>query len=519
MTDNTIINFGTHDRAVSYRRAASTIKIRNNPYRPDNGLKPANLQIEALIAQRRKNLHLLVIDKSSADERQYELKLQVIARDTEEKQPEDPLLSPDSQKSITSPTRIEIESLAAKRHPETRIYLRHIKSGHDNIRNLEAFHQYRDGKRLMMAHFYTFSSFGSARQLRGDLEDEGAELPEMFLWKIYLQIIDALAFLHNEHPKYRKHPEHANRQSILCPELSADNVYFFLPDDSGDERYPTLKLGDLGNSVLVPVGEGFTRSEAFTAMNEVPPEINYISAKSDIWRAGSIIFRLAKNDKGTMVRGAWKGPFYNLPKEKQQAMAMDPGRVRPIGLQYSDDLNNAIQRALVFDYHQRPSAAELLDELGGPAKLRIDARWMYRELPDWMGDHTIMEGQHFSQERLDKLLRPGQLEAERQVEKERIKDLKRQRLFKMEAKKVRAAALNLHFSWRNRHPDCYDDLEPFTINSVNEVFELWRVARRAGKAAGTWIDPGPPMAEVTRLAEEEKKRRKQEAGEAADPQV
>ncbi|QSZ30167.1 hypothetical protein DSL72_004687 [Monilinia vaccinii-corymbosi] len=500
-----MVQFHAAESAVTYIRATPTFTIRSNKYGIDHSLKPENIQFDHHLRSSGKYVYLGITDTRAAARRQYELKLQVVdGKDQWEwEQATDPSLSPSSQDSVTSPTQVESGSLDAKRHNEIKIYLRYIKRGHDTIKGLEAFHQYRHGDKLIVAQYFGICDAGNVKQLRMDYKSYDSKPPEMFLWKMYYQLIDALAFLHNDHPKYQQDPLHMNRKSILHPELGAENVYLAWPaNQSPDTCYPDLRLGDFAKSLLVSPGEGVMQPNTSLSTNPkyTPPEMNFISAKSDVWRAGSIIFSLAKLGSSTSTKTRWQGAFAHLPEERQREILMDPRRVRPIDVQYSGDLDLMIRRSLVLDYHERPSAGELLHELDIPAGLRLDAaKYMFKKLPDWVGSRLFTEDNTFSQESLNRLLQPGQLEnarsgmrkleAVKRREGNLLREQKRKAAKELEEEEV---ASEQWVMWLERE-EVYGNMPSIVDEDIlDAMFERWKVVRRGGIERGAWIDPGPP---------------------------
>ncbi|KAI9644471.1 hypothetical protein NHQ30_006492 [Ciborinia camelliae] len=490
-------------KAVAYILATPNVKIINNDWklRTDITLRPKNIQFHTHLRSTGKTIHFGVTDNGSMEKMPYDLKLQVIE---DEKQPADPTLS------SRSPTKVESESLIAKRQNEIRTYLQYIKNGHDNIKMLEAFHQYRHGERLMMAQYFRLCDAGTVKQLRMGYKVADrlhTKPPEMFMWKMYLQLMEALAFLHNVHPKYQTVPRHVNRGSIIHTELGAQNVYLEWPfNKPHDEVYPDIKVGDFGKAIVVPIGEGLMQNNPNVNVKpkSEPPELNFISAKSDVWRAGSIMYSLAKIGQSTNVRKEWQGRFSDLKEEEQQKILMDPKRVKPIDLHFSEDLENLIQRALIIDYNERPSAGELLSELQGPAKLRLDTPWLFKKLPDWVG--LIPEDNKFLQERLNGFVQPGQLEVLRQMiedkkalEKSKRKALEEKAKMEKEAYAKEEEMFDQWGQWVEREigAGSLDDKDPKFDDIVEgDLHDRWREFRSAGLLAGTWVPPGPSIPEL-----------------------
>ncbi|KAF7951874.1 hypothetical protein EAE96_007171 [Botrytis aclada] len=514
--------FQIESKAVNYLRAIPTINLRNNPHRPKLDLQLEDIRIDIHLRSYDKTTHLGITDMRHPTKPHFELKLSVISNETGDRI--SPPLSPASEDAATSPSEIVGKSYIAKRQIEIRTYLRFIKKGHETIKQLEAFHQYRNDRgKLILAQFFRLCDLGTVKQFRFTYSERQKRPPEAFMWKLYHDIIDALAFLHNDHPKYENDPLHKGRKSIIMPYLAAENIYLSWPEGvSHDLVYPEIKLGDFVKAKFVEFGDGFSENitdKAKIDYKHNPPELNWWSAKSDIWRAGSIIYSLTSQKRtNTKISVPKNQKFADLTEEQRMLITMDPRRIQPIDHLYSGEFEAMLQRSLVIDYKKRPSSRELLQELQGPATERKLNPDLFRALPEWIGDEVIprkknafTEEHAFSQERLRLLLQPGNLEAETLLRRNEVAAKK-----KMEAERQKL--------WDERevlggeNPTAYDmfydnwiprevengnvsqedmDLEQFTV----EVIRYIKVRRR-GLAAGTWVDPGPSWQELERLGQE-----------------
>ncbi|CCD34069.1 hypothetical protein BcDW1_2131 [Botrytis cinerea BcDW1] len=514
--------FPIEKRAVAYLRTIPTINLRNNPNIPDPGLQLEDIQIDSHLRSYEKFIHLGVTDTRDPGKRQFELKLYAISDEVDEERT--PSLSPASEDAVTLPSEIASKSYNAKRQVEIKAYLRYIKSGHETIKQLEAFHQYRNERgKLTLAQYFKFCDVGNVKQLRRAYVLQRSRLPEAFIWKLYHKIIDALAFLHNDHPKYDNDPLHKGRKSIIVPDLDAENVYLCWPEGGSHSLvYPDIKLGDFDTVNFVDFEGGFLE-EDITGIDyrHNPPELNWWSAKSDIWRAGSIVYSLVSQLRTTTKLAIPNGKtFTDLTEEDQRRITMDPRRVQPIDHMYSGEFEAMLQRSLVLDYKERPSARELLQELEGPATERALNSDLFRALPGWIVDDAIpgkdnkfTEEHTFSQERLKQLLQPGALEAEKVVQKKKLAAEKQAIIDEDKRVAARAEMVRDNPSAFDRF---YGDWLPreledgnltdrdFPLDEYAEEAIAFVMVRRRGIEAGTWIDPGPTWQEIKKLDQEAK---------------
>ncbi|KAF7912028.1 uncharacterized protein EAE98_011785 [Botrytis deweyae] len=517
--------FEIESKAVNYLRVIPTINLRKNPYRPDLALQLENIRIDFYLRSYDKTIQFGITDTQHPTGPQFDLKLSVITNETGDRI--SPPLSPASEDAATSPSEIASKSHNAKHQTEIKAYLRFIKKGHETIKQLEAFHQYRNDRgKLILAQFYRLCDAGTVKQFRAVYKYRQKRPPEAFLWKLYHSVIDALAFLHNDHPKYENDPLHKGRKSIIMPYLKAGNIYLSWPEGASPSLvYPDIKLGDFGEASFVDFGGGFSEDisdKADLDYKHNPPELTWRSAKTDIWRAGSIIYSLASLKRTTTKRAIPKDKkFADLTEEQQTLITMDPRRVQPIDHLYSGEFEAMLQRSLVLDHKKRPSARELLQELQGPATERELNMDLFRALPEWIGDKVIRgvkkdfaKEYNFSQERLKKLLQPGGLEAEKLLHRNELVAKKNQEA----EREKRETALYLlgeenptafemfYDEWLPREKEKGNILEKGgeevdLIEYTDEVVKYIK-ARNRGIEAGTWVDPGPAWQEVKKLGQE-----------------
>lgn len=414
--------------------------IRINKFRDDPQLTAQNIKVESIIARGGFGYVFKVLNTDTNIH--YAMKLQTISEDVNAKSPErlspptvseagsfntlnmTPPITPSSQATFRSQPMLSQQSLRAKRHQETKVYLRYVKEGHPNICMLEAFVDYEEtsfdhpqNQVLIMAQWYELADVGTVLQLMQRYRDEGTHPPEGFIWHVYSQIFEALAFLHNEHPHYNTKPLHANRPCILHYDLHYNNI--FLKWGASKDQYPDIKIGDLGIAKIVPIG-GYAREAPnyhVTGSNWPESDENQYTTKIDVWRGGTIVYQLAKSGHRPVP---YMAPYlaHRDPKTTNEsiwrAAKYDRRRVRDIASHYSAELNNSIKRCLAINKGERPSAGQWMQEVNALKNKR--GKYMYRRLPDWVGTGTSKH--EFPDGRIDELVAPGGYEAEHEQRKQ-----------------------------------------------------------------------------------------------------
>lgn len=162
----------------------------------------------------------------------------------------------------------------------------------------------------------------------------GRERPsERFVWWIFVQLADILAYLHEGFD--HKNPSRALRdwQPVIHCDIKPDNV--FLCERRRDCAYPNVVLGDFGYATLKP-GKYTSGTGAYHS-----PEIEETgnTTCSDVWALGATIHELVH---GYAPEGRYPDP---LPKS------------------YSSSLDTMVSACLTSDPYYRISAGKLVQKV------------------------------------------------------------------------------------------------------------------------------------------------------------
>lgn len=192
----------------------------------------------------------------------------------------------------------------------------------------------------------------------GDLSDYIPDqdfVSEDFIWSVFIQLADALAFLHHGYDRKARDPYTPPRgwQPIIHRDVKPANV-FLRYKVSKDYPKPNVVLGDFGLATLRQV-TGDCGTDIW-----VGPELgsNRITAKSDVWGLGAIIHALAhgKGPVGPPPK-AWRYGKYDW-REAPEAR-------KPVlmPLFYSGKLNGNMMDCLKKDPDNRISSDSLVRHL------------------------------------------------------------------------------------------------------------------------------------------------------------
>ncbi|KAL9069757.1 MAG: hypothetical protein Q9161_005342 [Pseudevernia consocians] len=197
----------------------------------------------------------------------------------------------------------------------------------------------------------------------GDLSQIAPGGGENFLWQCFIQLADALAFLHYGHNRFARHPNTPSRtwRRVIHRDLKPANV-FLRHKLTGKNPVPELVLGDFGLATLDQQS-----SDGSGTSEWMGPEIPYLTKQNDVWALGSIIHFLAhgrgpvppkpKTWPGTS-REWYRHPDTRLPKQLSKA--------------YSSVLNRNMMDCLVMDPNSRVNSLQLVRniEADGPRARR-----------------------------------------------------------------------------------------------------------------------------------------------------
>ena len=196
------------------------------------------------------------------------------------------------------------------------------------------------------------------------------QVPESFIWHCFLQLSEALAYIHHgfDRREMSEPPPSSQWQSIIHGDIKPENV-FLGPPSSNSNGYPSLVLGDFGLARMdeSPVSGTFLWQ---------PPEMPMTSKKADVWALGAVMHALAH-------RG--RPPLLPCPQGwTRQAWYQFPGARLPISLQYSfysaelDDL--VVNGALHPDPRFRYSSAAMLQCVAIEVELGVASDMDYEPL-------------------------------------------------------------------------------------------------------------------------------------------
>ncbi|KAH7393997.1 kinase-like domain-containing protein [Phaeosphaeria sp. MPI-PUGE-AT-0046c] len=218
-------------------------------------------------------------------------------------------------------------------------------------------------------------------------------VPEIHIWRFFLQIAQGLALIQNQIG-----PNCEERKVLLHRDIKPKNI---LVADNGSD-HPSFRLHDFGCAKVWK--KSVARQKSYSGTYEwQPPENPIINTKAaDIWALGACVHFLANgkcpiesrsNYASTILAGGaghpistqnYKNPdrYYaarvprcitpiNLSPDEQRNLGYGPSIVNEhdiFNAQYSDTLNEWMERCLSVSPSKRPTAERLMNDMGPEAR-------------------------------------------------------------------------------------------------------------------------------------------------------
>lgn len=264
---------------------------------------------------------------------------------------------PHGLNSISPPTEVRI--------------LQSLLPRHDRIVRLR---DWFSGSMSTQLYFDYFGG-GDLEQLSFQYYRHGARFPESFLWHIYLQLCEAVAFIHHGYDHRRRDKQPEKWQKIIHRDLKPANIFLRLPlNYPGKGLYPSIVLGDFGMASLHNTSDRIIGTPEFQ-----PPEIPMASRKADVWAIGAIMHALIHYGQAPI---APKPKFY--PGSKIDWFCEPIARApNPIDDTYSRGLAVCVFGALRHDPKKRWGIVDLLNTILNSQQRKRCMREEWKPLADW----------------------------------------------------------------------------------------------------------------------------------------
>ena len=229
-----------------------------------------------------------------------------------------------------------------------------ITNRHRNIVQLRAYYLFLGDNPPSLYTYYEFCP-------GGDLENwkrKTGFIIEKCMWSIFLQLADAIAFLHFGCDRLSSYPDEPfpGMQMIIHGDLKPGNVLIKRP--VCNDQAPAIVLGDFGSATLREVTDGdVTTTLIFQGPEQGGPrQFRRMTAKSDVWSVGAIMHDLGHGRApiGPIPPGYDWDAWIFQPESRQP---------EPLGRGYSQHLSAIMMKTLVLDPAGRIHSRGLVKKL------------------------------------------------------------------------------------------------------------------------------------------------------------
>ena len=255
-----------------------------------------------------------------------------------------------------------------------------LPGGHANI--IQLFACDFKPKIGLAQYYFEYCSGGDLHDLCRQYEIHNARFPEPFIWKVFLELTEALEFLHRGFDQRL-----SDRPGIVHRDIKPGNI--FLRRSQHQTAYPDAVIADFGTATL-----DFATYEPAGTYRWQPQEIPRKSPKGDVWSVGAIVHQMIHHIPVILDLPEDVEPTEaNIDSWEMKAEARQPIASTP--LMYSDELVDAMFVALQKDHNKRVTSHRMLGTLKYAMEREFppnsDKIKDLRPLEPWAFDHLTPE--------------------------------------------------------------------------------------------------------------------------------
>lgn len=214
---------------------------------------------------------------------------------------------------------------------------------HDNIIRL---HHYESFAETPLVRFYfEYCDGGDLCDLMNDYRVINSYIPELFIWRSFVQLAGALEFLHRGFDRRVK-----NRVGVVHRDIKPENIFVRHP--ASENAHPTLVLGDFGLATFQ-----FATYEHVGTDLWQPPETPRKTPRGDVWALGAVIHTMIH------LRGPMIELFEDDEKTGYKKRTLSRRLIEDVAEYYSPELNDIMLMACESEQRKRINSRRLLKVL------------------------------------------------------------------------------------------------------------------------------------------------------------
>lgn len=226
--------------------------------------------------------------------------------------------------------------------------------------------------------FFDYCDGGDLHGLIDNYTRHGSVIPEAFIWHVFVQLAEALAFIHYGVNVSERHAA-SKWDKVIHRDVKPSNI--FLKSRSGG-KYPHVILGDFGLAAVATDPDYRSICHNGTPSWRAP-ELPEATSRSDVWAIGAIIHAMAHKGKSPLkpMPKTWPNDERHRSKWELDPSAREPWSIDHL---YSSTLQKWMLTALQADPRHRPTSLELVKKMIPESERRSKDR--YKPLKAWALD-------------------------------------------------------------------------------------------------------------------------------------
>ena len=239
--------------------------------------------------------------------------------------------------------------------------------------------------------YFEYCDGGDLQDLIDQYCDHMTQIPESFIWHVFIQMAEALAFLHYGWSLQERRPftrSISPWRRIIHRDIKPANIFLkFRRHHHWQSGYPDIKLGDFGLAAVTADPDHTADSYCGTFAWQ-PPELPEATAKGDVWSLGAVVHALAHEGEPPLADPPWWRGWSargDMARWDQTPQARQP---TPITGDYTPTLDRWMMKCLRLVPEQRVTSMELVADMAPVARRRQMRqwwplrRWAFDGLPD-----------------------------------------------------------------------------------------------------------------------------------------
>ncbi|KAL9120807.1 MAG: hypothetical protein Q9187_002633 [Circinaria calcarea] len=226
--------------------------------------------------------------------------------------------------------------------------------------------------------FFDYCDGGDLHDLIDNYTLHQSVIPEAFVWHVFVQLAQALAFIHyGVNPSERHAPSSWNK--VIHRDIKPANIFL---KSRSDGKYPHVVLGDFGLAA-VATDPDYNSISCNGTPSWRAPELPEATARSDVWSLAAIIHAMAHHGRTPLksMPKTWPNDRRNRERWETDPEVRAPWKIDHL---YSSTLQKWMMAGLEPNPGRRTSSLDLVKQMTPEGEQR--SRDSFKSLKSWAFD-------------------------------------------------------------------------------------------------------------------------------------